>query len=439
MPNGNDRYGNFMYRRNVSVAISPGLAVGLFAAILTIVVPAQLGSLLRSRYLGSLFSPFGVGHIFGLVLAAYYWIVLDSRSIAKALGFVFASTAAFAAAWWLTFWISSRFGKISGDPPGPLPAFFLGGAVGAFLIVFAAQLLFGSCNVRHALMLSLGWCSLGGVLGALGWALGPSLGKGASFLVGSPAAQGADSLANYSFSCFLTWQTGMGQILDNLLASERVTSESDLNPTALPRSTLGFSFALLLVASAFAVGWVAKQEFTKEPTGQFLSGRTGRVADQAPLLENLPRVESVSVSQILIPQPVAGYVPTSTVFLGERPATYDPATEKPTSPRNREYAAHYAGADATGGLASRYVDVNIQEFPDSDWAKWMLRKQTVPPFASEKIASFSSVVFANRPAANSNDAVFVWISGRFMVRVQFIRAVSDDFLKAYLQKYPSSL
>lgn len=75
--------------RNSNIAVWAGLFAGLFAALLTIVVPPVV----RNFGLGIF-----IGTIFGVVISIYFWIVLRTRSVAKTIGFVMASTLAFALA-----------------------------------------------------------------------------------------------------------------------------------------------------------------------------------------------------------------------------------------------------------------------------------------------------------------------------------------------------
>src|SRR5689334_15773709 len=70
-----------------------GLFAGLFSAAVTIALPATI------RNFGS---GIFIGTIFGVVISAYFSVVLRTRSGEKATGFIMASTLAFVLAQYLT-------------------------------------------------------------------------------------------------------------------------------------------------------------------------------------------------------------------------------------------------------------------------------------------------------------------------------------------------
>jgi hypothetical protein len=164
--------------RRVGIA---GLGLtGAASGLLTVSLLEWLtNTLSRQGFPITLFIP---GTVFVVMISAYRLIFMRLRFTPKLLGILAASIAAYVVALYTTMYaidpnsplrsIGSR--KISFDG-----ALFVGGAVGAFILVGAAMLLFSTQSkwvaaLRKALM----WSLLGGTLAVVGWELGSSLGKG---------------------------------------------------------------------------------------------------------------------------------------------------------------------------------------------------------------------------------------------------------------------
>jgi hypothetical protein len=176
----------------------PGLAISGFAGgVLTVwpPLPPELRGVPTDLF---------AGIWFGLALALYFTVRERHRSIGKAVFSVAKAvslTAVSAAAWFLAFqatvWTAA---SLSGTNRGPvdLLALFVGGAVGAFIVASVTLLLYN--RDRALLARTVRDCSLvGGVLGALGYAVG-----------GGPADHPGGPGRFTMAVVYLVWQTAMG-------------------------------------------------------------------------------------------------------------------------------------------------------------------------------------------------------------------------------------
>jgi hypothetical protein len=113
-----------------------GLCIGaLSGAITSVVELAADNGFWMLRVIGT---PYLIGSVFGVVFACWFWIGMEKRSVAKALGFTVACAAAYNAAWFAAAFSVGIFGgadlekdarMIAGFPAG---SFFLGGTIGGF-------------------------------------------------------------------------------------------------------------------------------------------------------------------------------------------------------------------------------------------------------------------------------------------------------------------
>jgi hypothetical protein len=200
-----------------------GLIAGFIAASLTVIVP--IGNLL--------------GITFGVVMAVYFWFFSPARSIQRALGFVGVSTAAYTVAVFVTIFSGEYipheikdFAFIAGYPP---LSFFLGGTVGAFLVLLAAVLFFSTeTNLPELLLKTFLLALVGGALGVLGWAAGHLVGDRILSALGKEQFlnnAGKDD-AGYYCSIFLVWQTGMGAVIGLMFRQAELRSPLPSNDDA---------------------------------------------------------------------------------------------------------------------------------------------------------------------------------------------------------------
>jgi hypothetical protein len=169
---------------------------------LTGLVSATLS--LISRYAGFL-DPLGSLE-FGVLLAVCFCVFFGLRSLTKALVFVFASMASAYLSVWSAVLVLGHLGKSSTY----LPESFVGGYVGAFVILLTAILLVApEIRLLHALVSSSCWALTGGLLAVIGRAAGP--------MFHDLRMQVDGGLPNSDLSLVFVWQIGTAFVVALLI------------------------------------------------------------------------------------------------------------------------------------------------------------------------------------------------------------------------------
>jgi hypothetical protein len=223
-----EKWAKFKFLATLS---SAGLLSGLFFDGL--VYPAE-------KYLGQLgYVVYGLfGAILGVTLAGNG--MLGLRGIWKAfllpvpvaVAYFFSYMVAFAVELGLSHWGNSS----EATTVSPV-SLFAGGVAGGFVILAFVSILVHSILVnpgggyRTPMVKSLTWSLVGGVLGVIGWALGPSLGMaiwyavhGLGLTAPDETFQNALGERSHEFSLFVVWQTGMALLLAIMLRPDRAKS-----------------------------------------------------------------------------------------------------------------------------------------------------------------------------------------------------------------------
>ncbi len=404
-------------------------AAGLVSAAFTLVDPFKADV-----------AQFAVGFVFGAALAVYFAIYEGHRNPAKIAAFICACTAAFplseSAAFRLVelFHVNGSMGSARLDIP--MPVFFGAGFMGAFPVLAAGVFLFGRRNMT--------WASLGK---ALLW----SIGGGFLGVVGG----GADGFLTHGtyhkmLLLFLIWQPGAAVLLGLLLNREREAlaassssiSKADGSPTVkVNRGILvmaGFFFACILGYLGFLV-------FRTIHSARVASDRAAaykRFVAEAPSAVDLPRVEPLTPAQALILREIAGLYPWA-------PMSSSSDRLGPLSPPAVTYSVGYtATKDPPLESLRRIVAVNVTQLPNTDWARYDVKYPPMniaidSPQSLTKVTKFSQTIVQNASMRYPNGdgtLCFLWPGGNFVVSVCYeTPKVDEEFLKQYLEKYPSSL
>jgi hypothetical protein len=157
----------------------------------------------------------------------------------------------------------------------------------------------------------------------------------------------------------------------------------------------------------------------------------------APSRENLPPVQQSPLDEMLIMHGVAGWTPYASAAKMLSAENVVPNSEKRV-PRPQRYSC---GASYTGGDNSFGLRVKVTTYPTADWAKYDLRNEPVTneiiehPDWIKRLTKFGNNLYQEGP-------YFYWSSGNKLVFLDcqgIYQSVIDEFLKAYLEKYPSSV
>jgi hypothetical protein len=205
-----------------------GLAwAGFISGTLSVIALEVLSSIPRLQELRLvLFVP---GAVFGVIVSSYYAIFLRIRAWARLLSLIAASIGAYFLAVQLSVYALVGFRELdwSSRPWSFNGALFLGGMVGAFVMLTTAQLLLSTRRKWRAVLgAAILWSLAGGALGVAGWALGGSVGKlfwlalhAIRLTMSDASLEAAVSSQNVNmYSLLLLWQAAMAPVLGWLIS-----------------------------------------------------------------------------------------------------------------------------------------------------------------------------------------------------------------------------
>jgi hypothetical protein len=220
------------HNRDLPLALltaSAGLISALIAVCLNYPIGRYAAQLRKLWGFGFIFLP---GAMFGLIISSCLAFRGYLRDVWKAI----VITAFFGHSYYVSIWIAGAvelylpFGGPGNEGASvSTPALFAGGLVGAFLVVGVVSVLL---NRRipwdRCVLEGMYWSPVGGILGLLGWTLGPSLGM-ATWLVVQPLGvtaptetfQNARGYTSHMYSLWIVWQTGIGILLGAILHGNR--------------------------------------------------------------------------------------------------------------------------------------------------------------------------------------------------------------------------
>jgi hypothetical protein len=424
--------------------------LGLLSALLSIVVPALLTAPRSPLFVGSSLGIFA-GDIFGALIAVYFLTYAGIRSVTKAIGLVVASSFAYFVAMFsgtiLGMFASAAMGlhsnwdtdsaELRADMVAPL---LIAGVLGAFLVLAAALRLYSAePSWRRVMRKSLPWSLVGGLLALVGWGLGPSLGMSVWSTLKShqlvppneDMQYAARSMNLNQYSVDIVWQIGMAIILGVLL-SETQFVPAALSTHTVPERKQKPSNAFLLALMAIPLAWFVLPSLPNDYQ-EMLWHRAHREELAAGPISHLPKIDTTPADTMLILAPIGKYLP-------------EPARAV-HSTIDQFYSVRYSltgGPHAGPSSIGPHADVVVQDWP-SGWAKSELENQG-QGFSkiAHKNAYGASVEertkFGNRVLFKRNpEAYYAWMSNDRIVLMQFYSVDPDEFLKEYLEKYPSTL
>jgi hypothetical protein len=163
-----------------------------------------------------------------------------------------------------------------------------------------------------------------------------------------------------------------------------------------------------------------------------------------PSLKNLPAIAPMKIEQALILEPIGGLVPEKS----EGSTPWHPPNQAFQFVPQMNFQVEY--------VAEKDIDppaaiVQVQQFPNDAWplyfAKWspnpgFLREEN-PDLVLTRVKKFKSRVVMDTQFRSSDDTGmlwFFWPSRNNLVSITFrSKTIQEEFLRRYLEKYPSSL
>lgn len=218
---GDERWGKYKF---LVILSSAGLLSGLVIDALSYPAGKHLGLL---GFVG--FGVYGLfGAILGVALAGDGMLQGAWKAILLIVPVAAAYYLSFAAAGVAEYYLAiAEFPGTQSPSPDVSPvSLFAGGVVGGFavLAVFSMLVHYPGVSIGTLAMKSLKWSLVGGILGVIGWALGPSLGMaiwygvhGIGLTAPTETARNALGETSDVFALNVVWQTGMALVLAIML------------------------------------------------------------------------------------------------------------------------------------------------------------------------------------------------------------------------------
>jgi hypothetical protein len=249
------------------------------------------------------------------------------------------------------------------------------------------------------------------------------------------------------YSAYLIWQTGMGFVIAAFLQRNEALSLSGQS-VSIARSRMSLSVggkifvAFMLTGTAIA-GLFEGRNFYRQSQQR---GRIEKPAEQAPSTENLQEVKPRPIDQALVLNTIAGYAESGAEvsrISAQREYWGNNFRSSPQSAVARVlYSIHYQKQGITKGpIAS--VTAQVWEYPNADWAKYQLRSAPFgnPPIRYgevKTVTKFGDSVLINVIPGGTIPYVY-WPSTNRVVVLRYSGQTEDEFVKQYLNRYPSSL
>lgn len=433
-----------------------------FGAIIVFSVAGLLSGILTAGSLAFLdpLNPF-VGATFGFVVALCLSLQQREGSAGRIISLIAASvTAYFVAVWsplWTTFLLRSV--RIVGDSGGLdafSPAgFSFAGFVGAFFIMLAVLFLFfqeqGWRAPAKAAVLAVPGALLGLVSFTASGPLAALVLNGLDHLRLARHTAGLDTERFYS--AYLVWQAGMGFVIAAILprtamALSRSGQPVPVTPPPMKLSAGGKTFVLCVLAGTAVLGVFEGRDRYRVWHYQ---SQAQKAWEQAPSADNLPEVEQRPIEQVLILNEIDGYaesgakivrIPAQKTYRGSAGKS---GYESRTFAARVLYSVRYQKTkNAIDLTAQPAVDVQVLEYPNSEWARYQLKDV---PFQDAKFLYSGSIKtttkFGNPVLINaiqgSHGAYVYWPSANKTVVLHYYGQEDDEFVRQYLAKYPSAL
>jgi hypothetical protein len=241
----------------------------------------------------------------------------------------------------------------------------------------------------------------------------------------------------------LLWQPSLAfflaiaLVIKGLIPRSHVCSQDRPCPSLRSRfAGLGILLVFWVITGTWTLAFDVREAKRIHELQARLKAERSQSLAEAPRFENLPASASKPLNQVLLLQEINGwkpYIPSSWDY----PAQNNSGEMYAPFPERKTYSVRYATAGNDQGV----VDVHVTEYPNAEWAKYEVRNT---PMAYEFIDHANSIKHLTRFGNNlfRDDPYFIWASDQKLIFLDcqgVMPDVIDEFLKAYLMKYPSSL
>ena len=280
------------------------------------------------------------------------------------------------------------------------------------------------CRIISGAMLALGCASLAAL--TITAIHGTQRGAWISFLTGKPLE--------------LVWQTALAGFLGLALALKQ-THLFHVQPAAeKPRSSFAKRMAIssvlvgyFLVIGAWSISVEKRDAKIRAQVAASVEAEAATKLAHAPSFDNLPPLTDKPFDEVLVWQNVGDWTPSA-------PGSYDSPAVRSNPSQNRqaqiapERRTYYLSYSKSG---VGDVRANVTVYPNEQWARYEV---DIPPITRQTrniqlVQRFGNHIY--------QDGVYLyWSSGQKVVKLEcqgVLPDVIDEFLKVYLQKFPSNV
>ena len=384
-----------------------------------------------------------IGGCFGSSLVAYLILCKGQKSILKMVVLISGSVVAYFCAVMGPLALAANvFRRLIRSEQFPeLPQVFEGGMIGGFILSSTVFLTFSrATSSRWTALWKIAVASLASAgVGAFAWTLAPSLGQGlwsllpaSAYPSGDPLNQ--DSLTHYSL--FFVWQPFMAILIGLLLPAIENTSARNDAPVSWRRVLTVFAVTLVILAARIT------------PIRLRVAQRDRayhQIQALRPSNKDLPVLQPTPIAEALILQEIDGFRPTDPITGVEMQSNEKDAQ----LPGDYEFAVTYKSSREPPPPAStEWVAVTVRQYPTPQWAQYLgdYPPRVYNPFDDPKhhalITKFRNKVrtnFFERYPPGAVSLYYTWPSAKCVVTITYNLNEYDDFLRLYMEKYPSSI
>jgi hypothetical protein len=164
-----------------------------------------------------------------------------------------------------------------------------------------------------------------------------------------------------------------------------------------------------------------------------------------PSVKNLPAIEPMKIEQVLILEQIDGLVPGKHE---QSKPWFPPSVDASSCPPEVDFRVEYL-ADRDGNTPA--VVVEVHQYPNEAWPLYFVKWSPIPGILQDenprlvltRVEKFRNQVVMDRQFRSPDETGilwFFWPSGRNLVSITYrSRVIDEQFLRRYLEKFPSSL
>jgi hypothetical protein len=385
-----------------------------------------------------------LGAFFGILLALYFALYEGVRTPLRLVIFICACSAAYPLSMFGAFGFGLIFHSLTASSSQsneiPLIYMFVGGSIGASIVLISGMVLFGPPRATDK-----AWGAT--LLGAIGGGMFGLLG-GAIDRMAGPVNNNTET------GVFVVWQTGvalvLGALLDMARESRAPSSEQPLSQESIPQWSLArVSAGAFLAAVLAAFGFFVYRSVESHLFAEKQAATIRKLVSEVPSPAVGP-LAPLTAEQIFIMHDIADLRPLWPMDKG--------VTNWQLSLPMPQVSTIGYGLDVANSMPSlqRRVNVQIMQLPNAEWARYQAKYivTQVRVYCESCASRVASVTkFGNRVfqiSGQPSEASFLWSSGSLLISITkenamsvggavppAIAAAEEDVLRLYLEKYPS--